>query len=100
MLSETEFAALGDRVVWLSFGIAIALGVVMARSRFCTMGAIADIVNMRDWARMRMWICAMGVAILGTQGLAAAGLLDVGLGCHQLDLHALAQAESGQRVGG
>jgi uncharacterized membrane protein YedE/YeeE len=77
-MSEIEFAALGDRVVWLSFGIAVALGAVMARSRFCTMGAIADIVNMGDWSRMRMWICAIGVAILGTQALAAAGLLDLG----------------------
>lgn len=78
MMSEIEFAALGDRVVWLSFGVAVVLGVVMSRSRFCTMGAIADIVNMHDWARMRMWICAVGVAIVGTQALAAAGLVDLG----------------------
>jgi uncharacterized membrane protein YedE/YeeE len=78
MMSEIEFAALGDRVVWLTFGIAVALGVAMTRSRFCTMGAIADIVNMGDWIRMRMWICAIGVAVLGTQALAAAGLVDLG----------------------
>src|SRR5690606_37884296 len=57
MMSEIEFAALGDRVVWLTFGIAVALGVAMTRSRFCTMGAIA---------------------VLGTQALAAAGLVDLG----------------------
>ncbi|MEB2318767.1 MAG: YeeE/YedE family protein [Pseudomonadota bacterium] len=77
-MSEIEFAALGERVVWLTFAIAIALGAAMTRSRFCTMGAIADIVNMGDWSRMRMWICAVGVAVLGTQALGAAGLVDLG----------------------
>ncbi|MFA7503113.1 MAG: YeeE/YedE family protein [Burkholderiaceae bacterium] len=77
-MSEIEFAALGERVVWLTFAIAIALGAIMARSRFCTMGAIADIVNMHDWSRMRMWACAIGVAVLGTQALAASGLVDIG----------------------
>lgn len=77
-MSESEFLELGGQVVWLSFGIAVVFGAIMTRSRFCTMGAIADIVNMRDWSRMRMWLCAIGVATLGTQAMAAAGLIDLG----------------------
>jgi uncharacterized membrane protein YedE/YeeE len=37
------------------------------------MGAVADIVNMGDWTRMRMWLLAMAVAILGFNGMVAAG---------------------------
>lgn len=40
------------------------------------MGAISDIVNMGDWTRMRMWGMAIGVAMIGFYGMAAAGLID------------------------
>ena len=49
------------------FLISAVLGAVMSRTDFCTMGAVSDIVNLGDWLRMRMWVCAIGVAILGTQ---------------------------------
>ena len=41
------------------------------------MGAVADIVNMGNWSRMRMWLLAIGVAILGVAGLHASGLIDL-----------------------
>ena len=41
------------------------------------MGAISDIVNIGDWGRMRMWLLAMAVAMLGTTGLQLAGAIDV-----------------------
>ncbi len=37
------------------------------------MGAISDIVNIGDWSRMRMWVMAIGVAMIGTGALAWAG---------------------------
>lgn len=40
------------------------------------MGGIADIVSFGDWTRMRQWMLAMAVAIVGANGLAAAGLID------------------------
>jgi uncharacterized protein len=42
------------------------------------MGAVADIVTMGDWNRMRMWLLAIGVAILGSAALHASGLIDLG----------------------
>jgi uncharacterized membrane protein YedE/YeeE len=48
------------------------------RSQFCAMGAVSDIVNIGDWSRMRMWLLAMAVAILGAAVLQLAGLIDVG----------------------
>ena len=56
--------------------LAFVLGAVGQRVRFCTMGAITDIVNFGDWQRMRMWIFAIAVAIAGTAVLQAAGLID------------------------
>src|SRR5690242_16416915 len=41
------------------------------------MGAVSDIVNMGSWARMRMWLLAIAVAIVGTQALQVSGLIDV-----------------------
>ena len=37
------------------------------------MGAIADIVNMGDWTRMRMWVLAIAVAIVGFNAMAGIG---------------------------
>ncbi len=42
------------------------------------MGAIADIVNIGDWSRMRMWVLAIGVAMLGFNAMVAAGWVQAG----------------------
>ena len=75
-MNEADVASLQLLVTWATFAIAFGVGVAMSRSNFCTMGALSDIVNIGDWSRMRMWIAAIGVAIIGTQGLAWAGLID------------------------
>lgn len=41
------------------------------------MGAISDIVNMGDWTRLRQWLLAIAVALLGVAVLQGAGLVDV-----------------------
>ena len=64
-------------VVAGGFVLAFVFGAVANRANFCTMGAVSDIVNMGSWGRMRMWLLAIAVAILGTQALQAAGLVDV-----------------------
>jgi uncharacterized protein len=76
-MQESEVAALQLAVVWVSFAIAFVLGAVMNRTHFCTMGALSDIVNIGDWTRMRMWLCAIGVAMLGAQLLDWAGVIDL-----------------------
>ena len=68
---------LASTVAWLGFGVAFVLGAISARTQFCTLGAVSDIVNMGDFTRMRMWVMAMAIAILGAQGLYAADLIDL-----------------------
>ncbi|HEX2830293.1 MAG TPA: YeeE/YedE family protein [Burkholderiales bacterium] len=57
------------------FGIALVLGAVGQKTRFCTMGAVSDWVNMGDTGRMRSWVLAMAVAITGVVALEAAGVV-------------------------
>src|SRR5262245_30490865 len=42
------------------------------------MGAVSDWVNMGDLGRMRMWILAIAVALLGSSALHLAGVVDLG----------------------
>ena len=65
-------------VAWGGFALAFVFGAVANRTNFCTMGAISDVVNMGSWARMRMWLLAIAVAIAGTHALQLAGLIDLG----------------------
>ena len=73
-----EAASATNTVLWLAFTLSFAFGVIGQKTHFCTMGAIADIVNMGDWCRMRMWLLAIGIAILGSAALHASGLIDLG----------------------
>jgi hypothetical protein len=64
-------------VAWLGFGLALIFGYVANKTSFCTMGAVSDVVNMGDWGRMRAWLMAIAVAILGTSILVYLGYLDI-----------------------
>jgi uncharacterized membrane protein YedE/YeeE len=64
-------------VIGSGFIVAFVFGAVASRTNFCTMGAIADVVNMGHWGRMRMWLLAMAVAIAGTTWLAYTGRIDL-----------------------
>jgi uncharacterized membrane protein YedE/YeeE len=75
LLSNTS--NLGFLVASGGFVLAFIFGAVANRTNFCTMGAVSDVVNMGSWARMRMWLLAIAVAILGTHALQLSGLIDL-----------------------
>ena len=75
MASGSNLSAL---VAWGGFILAFIFGFVANRTNFCTMGAVSDVVNMGSWARMRMWLMAIAIAILGAHALQLAGLVDLG----------------------
>lgn len=66
------------QLLGLAFAVSFAFGAIARKTRFCTMGAVADLVATGDGHRMRMWLLAIGVAVLGAAGLHAAGLADLG----------------------
>ena len=70
-------------VIWGGFGLSLIFGVVAAKSNFCTMGAISDVVNMEHWGRMRMWLLAIAVAIIGSSLLQHLGLVDLSKSIYQ-----------------
>ena len=72
----TELAALTKEVLWAFFLGGLLLGFISQRTHFCTMGAISDVVHMGDWTRVRQWMCAIGVAMIGFASLSDLGLID------------------------
>ncbi|MDX2156222.1 MAG: YeeE/YedE family protein [Hyphomicrobiaceae bacterium] len=52
-------------------------GALVARTNFCTMGAVSDILLLDDRRRMRAWLLAVATAMAGTQTLAALGAVDL-----------------------
>ncbi len=71
-----EFAA-ASMVGLAAFAGGLLFGAVVQRTHFCTMGAIADLVLFQDWRRMRAWLLAIAVAILGSQALEALAIVEL-----------------------
>lgn len=57
--------------------LGMLFGATVQRSGFCTMGAISDWVAMGDATRLRSWVLAIAVAMLGSQLLHLLGLIDL-----------------------
>ena len=82
-MNEVTAVSLAPTVAWGAFILAFIFGALAQRSNFCTMGALSDLVNMGDWTRMRMWLAAIAIAILGANGLQLAGLIDLSKSIYQ-----------------
>ncbi len=66
--------------LWLAWGglvIGTVFGFVVQRTNFCAMGSISDILSFEDYRRFRAWLLAIAVALLGSQGLAHVGAVDL-----------------------
>jgi uncharacterized membrane protein YedE/YeeE len=72
-----DFATAHQTVLLAVFGIAFVMGAVVNKTNFCTMGAVSDLVNMGDTGRIRAWIFAMAVALIGVIVLEASGVVSV-----------------------
>jgi uncharacterized membrane protein YedE/YeeE len=76
MLFE-DFASAQSAFLWSTFVIALIMGAVVNKTNFCTMGAVSDIVNIGDNGRMRAWLFAVAVAMLGVVIFEATGMASV-----------------------
>jgi len=54
-----------QKVLLYGFGLAVIMGAIVNKTNFCTMGAVSDLVNMGDKSRLRAWLFATTVAIIG-----------------------------------
>ena len=59
------------------FAIGLVVGAVGQKTRFCTMGAVSDWVNIGDTGRMRSWVFAMAIALAGVVLLEATGIVNL-----------------------
>jgi uncharacterized protein len=72
--APADFAAI---VVWGGFALAFVFGAVANKANFCIMGAVSDVINMGHWGRVRMWLLAIAVAMLGAGLLTFTGQVDL-----------------------
>jgi hypothetical protein len=70
-----SFAPAQSFFLWATFGIALIMGALVNKTNFCTMGAVSDWVNMGDTGRLRAWLFAIAVVMLGVAILEAGGLV-------------------------
>ena len=82
-MGDVSPASLIPTVVWGGFALGFVFGFVGNKTNFCTMGAVSDVVNMGDWNRMRMWLLAIAVAILGATALEYAGVVKLANSIYQ-----------------
>jgi uncharacterized membrane protein YedE/YeeE len=75
-MQESDLPGLVSQVLWAAFVLAAAFGAIAQRTHFCTMGAVADIVNMGDWTRMRMWLLAIATAMIGFNLMVGLGWIE------------------------
>lgn len=71
-----SFVEAQSMFLWTTFAMAVVLGAVVNKTNFCTMGAVSDWVNMGDLGRIRAWVLAMVVAMLGVVILESVGMVD------------------------
>ncbi len=70
-------ADLSTVVLGGAFATAFAFGAVASKVNFCTMGALSDVVNIGHWGRVRMWMLAVAVAVIGATALRLGGFVDL-----------------------
>jgi uncharacterized membrane protein YedE/YeeE len=75
-MNDTDIATLTTRVLWTVLALALVFGAIARRTRFCTLGAISDVVAMGDWQRARMWALAIATAMLGFNTMVALGWVE------------------------
>ena len=76
-MNEANPAQLVPYVTGGAFALAFIFGAVGNKTNFCTMGAVSDWVNMGDTSRLRMWLLAIAVALLGSSALQLAGVVNL-----------------------
>lgn len=76
-MSFESFMSAQSFFLWSTFILAFILGAVVNKTNFCTMGAVSDLVNMGDSGRLRAWILAATVALIGVVILEVLGRVDL-----------------------
>ena len=66
-----------ERVLWCALAVGMAFGVIGHMTGFCLNRALRDYYVYRSDSKLRSFLLAMGVAVLGTQCASILGLVDL-----------------------
>jgi uncharacterized protein len=91
-----ETIPIGMIAALMGLASGLVLGLAARLGDFCTLGALEAAAYGRDQTRLRLWGVVLAVAILGTQGGAMAGLIDLSSTIY----HALQWNVMGSIIGG
>ncbi len=78
-MSHTEL------VVWAGLAIGLVFGAVGQLSGFCLLRGVVNATTQGDSRKLRAFAVAMGVAVLGSQGLVATGLISLDASLYAVD---------------
>ncbi len=73
---QTDLSRLHALLLGAGFLLSLIFGAIALHTRFCVMGALSDVVHMKDTTRLRQWVLAAGVAMLGFTGLVHMGWIN------------------------
>ena len=59
------------------FLAAVVMGIAISRTNFCTMGAVSDWVNLRDFGRLGAWMLAIVVTMLSVSILEVSSIFEL-----------------------
>jgi uncharacterized protein len=75
-MTSLDLLQLGFNALLTVFVLSMVFGAAVQKTHFCTMGAISDVFNFGDWARMKAWALAAALCILGYTALVYFQLID------------------------
>jgi len=58
-----------QQVLLYGFVVAVIMGAIVNKTNFCTMGAVSDWVNMGETGRLKSWVFAMVIALIGVMAM-------------------------------
>ena len=73
-----ELSLYSQYLVWF-FVIALIFGAIANKANFCTMGAISDWASFGDLNRMRSWVLAIAVTVIGVAVMEYLAIVDMSL---------------------
>jgi uncharacterized membrane protein YedE/YeeE len=75
-MEQADIRVIRLSILIATFAVTSLLGYLFQKTNFCTMGALSDLFLMKNLTRLRQWILAIAISVIGFAVLAYWGLID------------------------
>jgi hypothetical protein len=75
-MEQTDINVIRLSILLAAFAVTTLLGFLFQKTNFCTMGALSDLFLMQSFTRLRQWILAIAISMIGVALLSYWGLID------------------------